>query len=100
MTEFDVSHCMFNYDTPEGIGKDTTDDFYDWLDENIGPMTEKYGFSEPIMRKGQGWEIHTRKSDSEKLNKVTHKSYKVISWHLQIEDEQKAMLFALRWGIK
>lgn len=63
-----------------------------WVEEHIGPMTEKNSFTEPVIRKGTGWEIRTTKKGPSSGG-----MFKVISWHMHIEDEQLATMFALKW---
>ena len=101
MTEFDISHLMFTYDDVPVRRRKNYESFetmMQWVETHIGAETEKNGFTEAVMRKGVGWEIRTKKSDSEKLNKLTHRSFRVISWHMHIEDPQLATMFALKFA--
>lgn len=102
MAEFHISHSIFDYDDS---GNDTSDwpMVLEWLEEHVGPELEKNGLTSEVYRKGQGWEIQTRKTASNKLGEVLdhdHKPVNIISWHLIIEDEKLAMMYALRWGVK
>jgi hypothetical protein len=95
MTEFDISRYIFGSDI-EGDGCDkhgTFDQLLRWVYKNIGKQTQKNSLTSPIMRCGHGWEIQTRKSVAANNNE----SFGIISWHMCIEDEQKAMMFALKW---
>jgi hypothetical protein len=95
VTEFNISNNVFKYnDNLERI--DNFSEMVEWLEENVGPKTEQNGLTNEIVCKGLGWEIQTRKhdktSDHPSLNK-----FKVISWYTVIDDDYKAMLFALKW---
>ena len=96
MTEFDVNELLFSF---EAEMSDIGDQVMVWLDTNVGKMVKRRGnislfAAEPY--KGKGWRIVSR---NEKHNDgTTETGMDVISWHLQIEDEQKAMMFALKWG--
>ena len=91
---------MFTYDQQPARRRKykSFETMMEWVETHIGPQTEKYGFTQPVMRKGQGWEIRTVKSNSEKLNRLTQKSFKVISWYIHIDDDQLATIFALKWA--
>lgn len=96
MTEFNISNNVFKYND----NLDRIDNFsgmLEWLGENIGPQTEYNGISAPIMCKGVGWEIQTRKRISEPLKGITKKGLNVISWYIVIDDDYQATLFALKW---
>ena len=69
----------------------------DWLYENVGEETADYGIAQPVVREGHGWQIITHKRISEYFEASRRKPMNVISWHLQIEDDHLATLFALRW---
>jgi len=99
VTVIDISHLMFTYDGQPTRRKnyESFETMMAWVEKHIGPQTEQNGFTQPVMRKGQGWEIRTNKSDSEKLNRLTEKSFRVISWHMHIEDPQLATMFALKF---
>ncbi len=99
MPGIDISHLMFTHDDQPVRRKkyESFETMMSWVEKHIGPMTEKHGFTQEIMRKGVGWEIHTSKRDSEKLNKLTQKSFRVISWYMHIEDPQLATMFALKF---
>lgn len=99
MIEFDISHMMFAYDQqPSRRSKyHSFEAMLQWVEEHISPVTEKNAYSQPVVRKGTGWEIQSRKRLGNKLNKLTEKSFQVISWHIVIEDEQLATMFALKW---
>lgn len=80
-------------DTPNRRRKyDSFTDMIAWVEEHISPTTEKNAFTNPVIRKGLGWEIRTVKKGPSSGGMFT-----VISWHMHIEDEQKAMMFALKW---
>lgn len=103
MTEFNISSYIFNEDelrTKESRGP-TFDGILDWIYENVGEETFTDGFTSPVYKSGPGWEIITRK-ESSKVKEIlkSEKDIKVISWHLCLEDDRAAVLFALRWGIK
>jgi hypothetical protein len=99
MTAIDISHLMFTYEGQPTRRKnyESFETMMSWVETHIGPMTEKHGFTQEIMRKGVGWEIRTSKRDSEKLNRLTEKSFRVISWHMHIEDPQLATMFSLEF---
>ena len=60
-------------------------DLLNWLQENVGPILH----SQPIMFwHGDGWHLR-RLVDLE----ATHDR-----WEVEINDEKKATLFALRWS--
>lgn len=63
-----------------------------WVEEHIGPMTEKYGFTQPVIRKGDGWEIRTTKK-----SKLNGNLIRVIGWHMHIDDDHLATMFALKF---
>jgi hypothetical protein len=89
MTEFNVSNYMF----PEIHGTSSIDDVAEWLGENVGTWDKEVrGLTAPVVRKGVGWEIQSIKTSS------TSKEFaNTIKWVALIEDDQKAMLFALKW---
>jgi hypothetical protein len=99
VTVIDISHLMFTYDDMPIRRKkyESFESMMAWVEQHIGPQTEQNGFTQHVMRKGQGWEIRTSKRDSEKLNRLTEKSFKVISWHMHIEDDRLATMFALKF---
>ena len=98
MTEFDVNELLFSF---EAEMSDIGDQVMAWLDDNVGETVEREGegkisLFDPEPYKGKGWRIVSR---NEKHNDgTTETGMNIISWHLQIEDEQKAMMFALKWG--
>ena len=90
MTEFDVNELLFSF---EAEMSDIGDQVMLWLDANVGKTLKRKGKislfdAEPY--KGKGWRIVSRESKSDGMN--------VIGWYLQIQDEQKATMFALKWG--
>ena len=73
MTEFDISHLMFTYDDVPVRRWNTYETFetmIQWVEKHVGAQTEQNGFSNEIMRKGIGWEIRTKKRDSEKARPI------------------------------
>lgn len=100
MTEINISHLMFTYDENPFRRHETYESFeamLEWVVTHVGAHIEKNGFTHEVMHKGIGWEIRTKKSDSEKLNELSDRKFKVISWHMHIEDEQLATAFALKF---
>lgn len=91
---------MFAYDQqPSRREKfESFEKMLEWVEEHISPITEKNSYSNPVVRKGIGWEIQSRKRPGHKLNKLTKRSFQVISWHMVIEDEKLATMFALKWA--
>jgi hypothetical protein len=87
MTKFDVNELLFSFDAEMD---DTYLAVFDWLDENIGKTTERNKLMNDIYARGDGWVIRSHKEK---------KRYMVISWTLEIEDPEKAFLFALKWGL-
>ena len=90
MAVFDISRRIF------GSSKDPYNhlpDIVEWLSENVG---EYYGKGEdPVLRIGSGWQISTSREpyyDEESGGGV------IVSFHLDITDEQKSTLFALKWA--
>ena len=82
MPEINISDHIFTG------GKRDLSNIIDWLGDNVG---EYYGIGDhPVMRIGAGWEI---KSIEEWVEEGIS-----IHWVVDITDEQKAMLFALKWG--
>lgn len=89
MAVFDISRKLF------GTSKDPYNhlpDIVAWLSENVG---EYYGKGEdPVIRIGSGWEIYATRNpydDEDGTGGV------IISFHLDITDEAKSTLFALKW---
>jgi hypothetical protein len=101
VTVIDISHLMFTYDDIPVRRRKNYESFETmmaWVEQHIGPQTEQNGFTQEVMRKGQGWEIRTNKRDSDRLHKLTKTSFRVISWHMHIDDEQLATMFALKFS--
>ena len=69
------------------------DEICDWLSENIG---EYYGPGDNgVMLIGSGWEIfeihNNRPPDTNSTDDA------VVTYHVDITDDAKSMLFALKW---
>ena len=68
----------------------------DWLEENVG---EYYGpgndgVNNNVIAIGHGWEVfslYNGKPNSPELMDAE------VTWHVGITDDQKALLFALKW---
>lgn len=88
MTEFDVSDFVF----PRSNGNtNNLDDLCYWLSDNVGEWEARVrGMTADICRRGDGWEIRSRKIQSSN-------GYKIVSWYVVIQDERLATLFALKW---
>lgn len=92
MFEFDVSRYVIptRRDSNNGLTE-----LVEWLDENVGEWDKcLHGRTSNVVREGNGWSIRTLKNGQETSD---GEGYTVISWHAHIEDEQKAILFTLRW---
>ena len=107
MPIFDISHVI--------LAPEADYDFYDrnfrqrrisrmnalreWLSENVG---EYYGTgegSEPCtaaLHIGSGWEIFNTYNNKREAPNPEHDCE--VKWHVDITDEQKATLFALKWS--
>jgi hypothetical protein len=70
-------------------GKQGVDELIGWLDENVGYHYPVY-CEDPIVKVGDGWEIRTERQ-------VVPEGV-ASRWVLDITDEQKFMLYCLRWG--
>jgi hypothetical protein len=79
------------YRRDRGYGRAVTP-ILDWLEENVG---EHYGpGDENVSHIGAGWEIfrlYNGKPESPGWQDTE------VSWHVDITDEAKSMLFALKW---
>ena len=63
-----------------------------WLSEHVGTF---YGGGEDnIKRIGSGWEIFTLYNGKPKAPEWEDSE---VTWHVDITDEQKSLLFALKW---
>jgi hypothetical protein len=92
MFEFDVSCYVIPSRRDPDFG---LVDITDWLHKYVGVQDpDVTGLTRPVVRKGVGWEIRSRKNGKETSD---GEGYAVITWHALIEDEKKAMLFALKW---
>lgn len=71
-------------------------DIVQWLNDNVGKWD---GYilnrTSPTVREGKGWSIRTHRNG--KGFDDNPSGYAVITWHVYIEDDEKATLFALRW---
>lgn len=75
--------------------KPYTDLVKDWLIENVGPytsFTDGASFVDDHICTGLGWRFITRGE----IDDVDGENIRV-RWLVDIEDEQQASLFALRW---
>ena len=68
-----------------------------WLGENIGPLIKQNGMFNEVFYEGTGWKIIHRTDKRTLDSSKPDSNIKVIGWYLQIEDEQKATMFALKW---
>ena len=92
MTEFDVNELLFSFEN-EMVGTEKL--VYQWLEDNVGPLKESSAsVTNAVVFCGDGWQIGNRKY---KDYDIMRKGVNVISWYLQIEDDQKAIMFALKW---
>jgi hypothetical protein len=92
MTEFNVSQYVIptRRDSDHGL-----ESLIQWLDEYVGEWDKcVYNRTSNVVREGKGWIIKTLKNGKETAE---GDGYAVISWHVYIEDPQKATLFALKW---
>jgi hypothetical protein len=93
MTELNISRHILptRYDSNNGLAS-----IIDWLDEHVGPKNTDYsGIKERVMSAGVGWEIRTKRNGN--FNESESTGYAIVTWHVLIKDEQKAMMFALKW---
>lgn len=99
MTETNISHLMFTYDQQPARRKkyESFETMMAWIEENIGPQTEKNGFTSEVVRKGKGWEMRSKKTGKEVPASSAIKPVRVISWYMHIEDPQLATMFALKF---
>lgn len=80
----DISHRVLSRGSP-GITEIIL-----WLEENVG---KHYPVSceDPVQKVGDGWEIRVQRDMIPDEGTAT-------SWVLDITDEKKFMLYALKWG--
>lgn len=88
MQTFDVSKHVHPTRTNPSAG---LDELIQWLNDNVGLRDNSTGI---FAMHGQGWAITKlfngrQTSDGE--------GYSVVTWHANIEDDQKATMFALKW---
>jgi hypothetical protein len=68
----------------------------DWLEENVGEYCGpgNDGFSDNVVSIGLGWEVFSlyngKPTRPDRMDAE-------VTWHVDITDEQKSVLFALRW---
>ena len=70
----------------------------DWMNENVGEYYGRGGLRDENcnIHIGSGWEIfHTFNNKREQPNPDMDAE---VKWYVDITDEQKAMLFALKWS--
>ena len=68
----------------------------EWLEDNVG---ECYGPGDDhVVTIGAGWEIFRMYDGKPRLPRGDHDTS--ITWHVDITDEQKAVMFALKWTTK
>jgi hypothetical protein len=73
--------------------RDTLPALRTWLSEHVG---EYYGRGDdPVVDIGSGWEIVVLRNG--KRTQPTEIVDTVVTWELDITDEEKSVLFALRW---
>jgi hypothetical protein len=68
----------------------------DWLEENVGEYCGpgNDGFNDNVISIGYGWEVFSLYNG--KPERPDHMDAEV-TWHVDISDEHKAVLFALKW---
>jgi hypothetical protein len=68
----------------------------DWLEENVGEYCGpgNDGFNDNVISIGYGWEVFSlyngKPTRPDRMDAE-------VTWHVDISDEQKAILFALKW---
>jgi hypothetical protein len=68
----------------------------DWLEENVGEYCGpgNDGFNDNVISIGYGWEIFSLYNGKpERPDNMDAE----VTWHVDISDEQKSILFALKW---
>ena len=68
----------------------------EWLEENVG---EYYGpgddgINNNVIAIGHGWEVFSLYNGKPRRPELGDAE---VTWHVDISDEQKAILFALKW---
>lgn len=72
-------------------------DIVAWLDDNVGKWDRNiFNRTSHIVREGVGWSIRTRRNGKD-VDDNNPSGYAVITWHVYIEDDEKATLFVLKW---
>jgi hypothetical protein len=68
----------------------------DWLEENVGEYCGPGhgGFMSNVIAVGQGWEVFSLYNG--KPERPVYEDAEV-TWHVSITNEQKSVLFALKW---
>lgn len=84
MAVFDISNLIINQ------GRKGKEELIDWLTKYVGPL---YGSDHDhlVIAVGQGWEIRIHRT----LDMFTDDLH--IGWEVDITDESKSTLFALKW---
>lgn len=96
MAVFDISHIILGGGREDLYTRQVPARFKilkEWLNENVG---EYYGRGEdPVTDVGSGWEAFVLRNGSREQPKDDEDC--VVSWHIDIADDEKATLFALKW---
>lgn len=94
MAVFDITHLILG--SPDIYDRNHRNKFKhvkEWLAKNVG---EYYGRGEdPITDVGSGWEIFVLQNG--KLERARDDEDVCITWNVDITDEDKSVLFALKW---
>ncbi len=95
MAVFDITDLVINFRRQSIYDRSgpKLGDIIDWLKDNVG---EFYGPGDGVVSKiGSGWEI-LRFYNGKPIEPAYHEDA-VVTWHVDITDEAKSTLFALKW---